>query len=783
MNKLKVIKKDYTNLIVFALLLVVLILMTVGFSYYQKTLSIGGSVILYGNGNIYISNVQTITLRNATATPTYDASSVDFNLIFDNANQSNNTDYSAVFDVTITNDSVFDYTWHMPNYHPTVYGINTEQYYDTSLVSYSVSGISTGDTIPSKTTLTYRITVTFTNPQVNAEQFEIDGAYHETSSNQEVDTGSLIASAVLHSGDLRGSNAIANYQMEVINTYSTAKTFTISTTDSAKFVATTSGGNTPVQYTIPANTTQTYNFSLMKANNAQYGTGTQRVDMLINDGTSNINANYVVALVDQNVFYPDTTAPEIWGVSATMLNDAGQVAVSWSGTDNVAVDHYSVIVFDSSDTEVTRVSTSDASTSITVTGLGDGNYYFTVIGYDTATPSNTATSEDISRANTGRGHASRTNETNYTWYYSIQLNLTGLNSSNSATSITRGSTYETTLSAPSQGTGLPYANNVTITMGGQTVNNAYNESSGLIRITSVTGNIVITASARDTGGGCLAFGTKILLADGTYKNVEDITYEDLLCVYDHVTGEFTAVYPVWVEKPMMDSSFERVTFSDGTLIDFVNKHCIYDVDLRRYVDVTDRNEFHVGTRVYKVNNQKLEIVSVDKIEVIEQDVWYSNVVTAVLYNIIANNLLTTEANSSISNVYGFVDNAIYSDNYQKVCEGPKLPYELVAGLFPYYVYKGLNLQNAYSLLNTTFQYNLVSRIVFENTIIPEQKDGKYCFIATIQLKDSIQKFDILEGDTFVLPSGAEYYIETSTGTRYYPGEEATIYYNTHFIAK
>ena len=49
-----------------------------------------------------------------------------------------------------------------------------------------------------------------------------------------------------------------------------------------------------------------------------------------------------------------------------------------------------------------------------------------------------------------------------------------------------------------------------------------NNERGIITIPNVTGDIVIRATGVSSGGGCLVEGTKILLANGKYKNIEDI---------------------------------------------------------------------------------------------------------------------------------------------------------------------------------------------------------------------------------------------------------------------
>lgn len=74
--------------------------------------------------------------------------------------------------------------------------------------------------------------------------------------------------------------------------------------------------------------------------------------------------------------------------------------------------------------------------------------------------------------------------------YTITNNLTNCTTSNSATTVENGDSYTTTLTADTNYT----LNTVTVTMGGSDITSSV-YTSGTISIPSVTGNIVITASA------------------------------------------------------------------------------------------------------------------------------------------------------------------------------------------------------------------------------------------------------------------------------------------------
>ncbi len=764
--------------ILIVLFLGCLIFITVGFALLNSSLDLSGSATIKPDGKVYISNVQVYgTLRNASASPTFTDTTIDFNLQFMNANQNQNNpnDYVANFKVTITNDSSYDYEYYMPDYTPTVFGINTNQYYDSSLVGYTISGISIGDTIPSNSSVDIIIYFSFTNPISDREIFVIDGDFEP---NLVEDTqASLIGTVVDSIGDLTGSNTLAAYTINVINTYNVNQSFTLSTPDSAKFLVVDAQENTGTSYTIAGNSSQSFTFYLKKAPNAEYGVNSQRVNISFTPtGGTTQNAGKVTALVDRNVFYKDEEAPVISNVRATIQNTVGSVLVEWDATDNMVEGTYTVVIFNSNNTEIDRQSTTDANHSLTVTGLNDGNYYFVVYGTDAE--GNEATPSEITGATTGSGHASRNATAEYDWHFQVTYNLTSLNASPKPNSVNRGDTFSTTLTATGLNNQRPES--VTVTMGGVTPNNySYSSSSGALSIPNVTGDIVITASAT-SGGGCLVSGTKILLANGSYKNIEDIGYTDLLKVYNHVNGKMTNVYPIWIEEKHTTDCFERITFEDDSYIDVVGKHCLFDVTKNRYVDVSNLDDFGVGAKVYKLDEKdNLVEIKVKNVEIINEERDYYNVVSTVYYNLIANNLLTVDATASISNVYGYNDKAIYGDNYYTISNSEGLPYEAFGGNIPYYLYNGLNLRNAGSLINKELDASFLNAFVMKNT----NKDGIGLFTISIGDRESKEynSFTKEEGEEFTLPDLENgYYIETSTMNIYKPLDKVQVRYSMHF---
>ncbi len=680
-NKIK--KESKYNLIIFGLLITALLFMSVGFASYNKTINLSGTAIIKPDGKIYIKSVTLTSSNHATASPGIDSNgNINFNLSFTTVNDSQAV-YTAVFTVVVANESSYDYIYNIPDYHPTIH--KGQDDYSENL-DYDINGIIFGNVVPSDTEKTFTITFTFQNPDLqDTGTYEVNGNFmpdfHEDTS------GRIIAHVdTTTTGDLRGSNNLAQFSVEVINTYSINKSFTI-VADSEKFVTRNMQDTDTPEYTINANDAgTTFNFKLAKVANAEYYEGTQKVKILVvPTGDTGVNAGKVTVLVDVTALNQDNDPPEISNVVITRDNIEGQATLTWNGTDDSTITDYKIIVYKDGVQLGNTIDTQSDDEEYVFSNLATGDYSFLVYGVDSN--GNEADANDISNASTSAGPACKSAVTNLKWRYNVTTNnmASYLNFSGNNYAII-GQQYTATVSPKDTNAyQYPTKNQVVITMNGQSYTGfTYTQSNGSIVISSVTGDINIEATANEVQGTCLVEGTKILLADGSYKNIEDIEYTDLLRVYNHVNGKLTNVYPIWIEQGSTADSFKKLTFSDGSYLKIVNSHSIFDVDKKCYIDIANENECKIGTRIYKIKDGKLDIVSITNIETINEEVGYYNIVSTMYYNIIANDILTTDPTSSISNIYGFKENAVYGDNYYHISNGEGLEYKNIR-IIPYYL--------------------------------------------------------------------------------------------------
>lgn len=155
----------------------------------------------------------------------------------------------------------------------------------------------------------------------------------------------------------------------------------------------------------------------------------------------------------------------------------------------------------------------------------------------------------------------------------IAYNLTDVTSSNTASSIASGSAYTTTLSTSLTGR---VVSGVVVTMGGETLSNVYDASTGVISISEVTGNIVITATtAQDMNAPVFAL-TEPTTFDGTNTIETNLTPMDAdrditICadieVVTAVTGNVFSV----AEMPVGSACFMYISQNNVGNIKFYDK--------------------------------------------------------------------------------------------------------------------------------------------------------------------------------------------------------------------
>ena len=103
------------NVVMSTLLVVVLSFISVGYAIYNQRLGINGNVGVLTQGNIAITNVVLKSSKNVPddVNPTFTDNSIDFDLTFEKEEGSTETDYQAIYTVTITNNTFYDFDFNI----------------------------------------------------------------------------------------------------------------------------------------------------------------------------------------------------------------------------------------------------------------------------------------------------------------------------------------------------------------------------------------------------------------------------------------------------------------------------------------------------------------------------------------------------------------------------------------------------------------------------------------------------------------------------------------------
>ncbi|MEG1752085.1 MAG: leucine-rich repeat protein, partial [Clostridia bacterium] len=148
------------------------------------------------------------------------------------------------------------------------------------------------------------------------------------------------------------------------------------------------------------------------------------------------------------------------------------------------------------------------------------------------------------------------------------------------------------------------------------------------------------------------------------KKIEDITYDDLLLVWNFDKGKFDQAKPLWIAREKVAKRYTHVKFSDGSELNIVGqddskRHRIFNVETGKFEYVGAKGT-PVGTTTF---NSKGEFVKVVSLEFVDKTVKYQNIITNYYSNLFANGILTSH---SSSNVYPIKDMKYVKDGRKKL---------------------------------------------------------------------------------------------------------------------
>ena len=151
-------KKAYLGVSISLVFILILTFMSVGFALYTQVISINGTVKFKTDGDFAITNVVKISSSNTTdALPFFTSDSIDLNLEFVKSADLDAV-YSAVYDITVSNETFFDQTINNFDFSFTV---NNNQGNPSGTITYDLTGITSGDMVEKLSEKVATLTITF----------------------------------------------------------------------------------------------------------------------------------------------------------------------------------------------------------------------------------------------------------------------------------------------------------------------------------------------------------------------------------------------------------------------------------------------------------------------------------------------------------------------------------------------------------------------------------------------------------------------------------------------
>ena len=155
---------------------------------------------------------------------------------------------------------------------------------------------------------------------------------------------------------------------------------------------------------------------------------------------------------------------------------------------------------------------------------------------------------------------------------------------------------------------------------------------------------------------CLAEGTRITLADHTTKNIEDITYEDKLLVWDFDKGCFAEAKPLWIKKKQVAEEYNLIKFENGRELKTVIDHRIYNMEAQKFTYTMNEEDTPIGTTTFLEDGSTTKLV---ERKVVKEPVNYYNIITDYHMNLFANGILTS---LRLNNLYKIENMKFVKDN-------------------------------------------------------------------------------------------------------------------------
>ena len=161
------------------------------------------------------------------------------------------------------------------------------------------------------------------------------------------------------------------------------------------------------------------------------------------------------------------------------------------------------------------------------------------------------------------------------------------------------------------------------------------------------------APAQSYSSICVTPDTLVTMADGTQKRIDEVTYDDQLLIWNFYTGRYdTAPVSLLVDHGEGEYEIIKLNFSDGTNLNIVGCHGMFEVSSNEFIDIDSTNVASmVGKTFLKQNGDDFaEVILTDYEIVVERNESFT-ILSSKHYNVLLNGMLTISPSYLAENLY------------------------------------------------------------------------------------------------------------------------------------
>lgn len=160
---------------------------------------------------------------------------------------------------------------------------------------------------------------------------------------------------------------------------------------------------------------------------------------------------------------------------------------------------------------------------------------------------------------------------------------------------------------------------------------------------------------------CFSEGTEIMLADGTYKKIEEITYDDKVLTWNFFEGKFEPQnLSIIVNHGKNKYEVINLHFKNGKELQIIGEHGAFNWDLNKFVYINKYNiSDFINTRFAFAENGQIEITELVSFSAEIKYVNSYSITSAFNFNVISEGVLTAPPPEDLYNWVPMCDKMLY----------------------------------------------------------------------------------------------------------------------------